>query len=207
MANQDQHHGLQGPSDLQPAAAAFAGAARRRFVRRGATAAAAGVLTLKSQPGMATVVCTSPSANASFTIFKSTHPGQLTSCAGGLSPGYYKTHTGNWYSTCQCSTKFDAVFKCYSGNSRSKNLIGKTMLLIVTAESFPAASDPNRVAMHIIAAYQNALKGLTTFLQPGQVIAIWNSYAANGSYKPLGANDSVSWNGAQIVAYLQSTQV
>lgn len=176
-------------------------------MRRGATAAAAGVVTLKSQPGMASIICTSPSANASFTLFQSVHPGQLTSCDGGLSPGAYKNNAA-WSSLCGPNTPFDKAhggpFTCYN-NPRSKYLINQKMSLIIDASLFPEAYDSNRIAMHTICAYQNALMGLTPFVQPGQIIAIWNSYAQNGWYKPLGNTTTTVWYALDIVNYLTGT--
>jgi len=204
VANQDQHDGdtpqlpPAAPSQAEPAGAAqpaFAGAARRRFATKGAAAVGA-ILTVKSQPGMACTICTSPSGNASGNL--NSHSPHQVVCQG-LSPGYWKTHTESWHSACAPELKFQKRFNC----SYSSGFYNKTMLTILDHQS----CDPDNVAMHIIAAYQNALKGYTSFLKPDRVQAIWNEYwrtggANGGYYTPMAGK---KWNGAQIVVYLRGT--
>ena len=205
VANQDQHDGDQGSLQLPPAAPgtavetgaapAFAGAARRRFATRGAAAVGA-ILTVKSQPGMACEICTSPSGNASGNLSR---PGSQQVVCQGLSPGYWKTHTSSWHSSCSPSMKFQRRFNC----SYTSGFYNKSMLTILTHQD----CDPDNVAMHIVAAYQNALKGYTSFLKPDRVQAIWNEYwrtggAGRGYYTPIAGK---KWYGAEIVQYLRGT--
>jgi len=175
----------------------FAGAARRRFAKTGAAAIGA-VLTVKSQPGMAAAVCQSPSAQASGNLSAHPHPGVVCS---GLSPGYWKNHPGAWSNMCSYRTVFQKVFLCSSGSP----FYNKTMMTLCSAQSY----DKNNVAMHIVAAYQNALWGKTSFLTPAMVIEIWRQYYSTGGpgvgyYIPV-TNGSIKWYGPQIVTYLSGT--
>lgn len=204
VANQDQHDGASGspplPSAAPDAAAdaappAFAGAARRRFATKGAAALGA-ILTVKSQPGMACEICHSPSGFASGNL--NSHNPHIIVCAG-RSPGYWKTHTSEWHSTCKTTTKFQSKFNC----SYSSGFYNKAMLTILDHQSY----DKDNVAMHCIAAYQNALAGKTSFLLPTKVQAIWNEYWATGGsgrgyYTPMAGK---KWYGAEITAYLRGT--
>jgi hypothetical protein len=205
VANPDQHDGGN-PAPQLPTAApgphsgsvkpAFAGAARRRFATRGAAAVGA-ILTVKSQPGMACTVLNSPSGNASGNL--SHAPQQAAVVCQGLSPGYWKNHESEWHSACSSSMKFHKRFNC----SSNSGFFDKTMISLLEPQHF----DQNKVAMHCIAAYQNALKGYTPFLKPEQVQAIWNEYwntggAGSGYYTPIAGKQ---WYGADIVKYLAGT--
>jgi hypothetical protein len=203
VANLDQHDGDNAPQ-LPPAAPgtdsgsakpAFAGAARRRFATRGAAAVGA-ILTVKSQPGMACSICTSPSGNASGNL--NSHSPHQVVCQG-LSPGYWKNHESAWHSSCLSTVKFQRRFTC----SSTSGFYNKSMISLLDPQSF----DQNNVAMHCIAAYQNALKGYTSFLKPDRVQAIWNEYwrtggSGRGYYTPIAG---VKWYGADIVRYLAGT--
>jgi hypothetical protein len=205
VANQDQHDGDNGTPQLPPAAPstavdgaakpAFAGAARRRFATRGAAAVGA-ILTVKSQPGMACSICHSPSGFASGNL--NSHNPHVVTCQG-LSPGYWKTHTSAWHSSCISTTKFQKKFNCSSTSS----FYGKEMQFLLDHQSY----DQDNVAMHCIAAYQNALKGYTSFLKADRVQAIWNEYwrtggSGRGYYTPMAGK---KWYGADIVKYLAGT--
>lgn len=204
MANQDQHDGATGSPQLPSAAPsvvetaappAFAGAARRRFATRGAAVVGA-ILTVKSQPGMAASVCHSPSGFASGNL--NSHNPHIVECSG-LSPGYWKNHTEAWHSGCKCETKFHKKFTV----SASSEFYGTDMLTILDHQSY----DQDNVAMHIIAAYQNALAGKTSFLSATKVQAIWNEYWSTGGsglgyYTPMAGK---KWYGPEITAYLRGT--
>lgn len=204
MANQDQHDGdtpqlpPAAPSKAEQAGTAqpaFAGAARRRFATKGAAVVGA-ILTVKSQPGMACTICHSPSGFASGNL--NSHNPHVVVCQG-LSPGYWKNHTSAWHSNCSPDMKFQRRFNC----SSSSGFYNKTMLTILSHQSY----DKDNVAMHIIAAYQNALKGYTSFLKPDRVQAIWNEYwrtggSGRGYYTPMAGK---KWYGPEIVAYLRGT--
>ncbi|KQV79050.1 hypothetical protein ASD15_20505 [Massilia sp. Root351] len=206
MANSEQHNGDNGatppPSAASGTAAeagaakpAFAGAARRRFATKGAAAVGA-ILTVKSQPGMACSICHSPSGFASGNL--NSRAPEAVVCEG-LSPGYWKNHTGSWHSSCAPSMKFQRRFNC----SSSSGFYNKSMLTMLSHQD----CDQDNVAMHIVAAYQNALKGYTSFLKPDRVQAIWNEYwrtggSGRGYYTPMAGK---KWYGPQIVAYLRGT--
>ncbi|CAN7661486.1 hypothetical protein LJR289_005099 [Pseudoduganella sp. LjRoot289] len=204
MANQDQHDGATGSPQLPPAAPsaaetaappAFAGAARRRFATKGAATLGA-ILTVKSQPGMACDICYSPSGFASGNL--NSHTPQSAACSG-LSPGYWKMHPESWHNGCLSTTKFQKKFTVSTGCQ----FFGTEMMTLLDHQEY----DQDNVAMHIIAAYQNALAGKTSFLPPSKVQAIWNEYwttggSGRGYYTPMAGK---KWYGADITAYLRGT--
>ena len=88
------------------------GVARRRFARVGAGATGV-ILTLHSQPGMATfskTLCKSPSGYMSMKPGASAKP--QVSCSYNRSHGYWKTHASEWRTQASIdpSTKFGKVF-------------------------------------------------------------------------------------------------
>ncbi|TFW19430.1 hypothetical protein E4L96_11775 [Massilia arenosa] len=204
MATEQQPEGLDPtlPDNLDQDGLDRAGAARRRFAKAGL--GASGVLmTLASQPGMATeLVCRAPSGYLS---------GKLTSqkidnlvCVG-RSPGYWKNcASSSWPANCTKATRFKDIFYCGGGYTKvpyaSKFLLNTTTCGLLLD---PQTWDVNKVANHIIAAYLNARTGKTSFLTADQVRAIWKEYWMTGVYK---VNATVTWNGAQLVDYLTRTQ-
>jgi hypothetical protein len=172
------------------------GAARRRFAKAGAGASAGAILTLASQPAMATLVCTSASGAVSGNLSRHN---QSVACAG-LSPGYWKTHHSAWRGA---YTNGQSLYKLtFPTTSRCSQLNVYTCFDIVDPIKVTNGHDPNNVAMHIMATLLNVRSRRIGFLTENQVLAIWNSYAATGIYKPT---STVTWGGAQIVAYLTST--
>ncbi|WP_317202230.1 hypothetical protein [Janthinobacterium sp.] len=184
MAIEDHKQQGGGP----PAAPVFAGAARRRFARGGLAGA---ILTLKSQPGMACSVCNSPSGNASGNL--NSHAPKLLVCSG-KSVDYWRDNPSRWDHGCPSGTKFNKKFNCMGISP----LYNQTMLSILQRPSY----DHDKVPLLCIAAYQNALAKLTSFLTAAQVQTIWNEYYSHGSYTPVAGKQ---WNGAQIAAYLSGT--
>jgi hypothetical protein len=183
-------------ADAIPAGMSAKGAARRRFAKAGAGASAGAILTLASQPAMATLVCTSPSGFLSGNLSK--HNGSLA--CDGCSPGYWKTHHSAWRGAgTNGSSKFYLTFPT---TSRCQALNTYTCFDIVDPTKVKNGDDPNNVAMHIMATLLNVRSGKIGFLTENQVKGIWNSFAATGTYKPTAG---VTWNGAQIVNYLTST--
>jgi len=65
--------------------------------------------------------------------------------------------------------------------------------------------DTNSVGMYCVAAYLNAIQGLTPFLTATQVVQMFNQWAATGYYRPIEANTAVKWDAAYITYYLTST--
>jgi hypothetical protein len=172
------------------------GAARRRFAKAGAGASAGAIMTLASQPAMATMVCTSPSGACSGNLSKHN---QSVACSG-VSPGYWKTHHYAWQGAYTNGTsKYCLTFPT---TSRCAQLNPYTCFDIVDPIKVTNGADPDNVAMHIMATLLNVRSRRIGFLTENQVMAIWNSYAATGTYKPT---STVTWNGYQIVNYLKST--
>jgi hypothetical protein len=58
------------------------------------------------------------------------------------------------------------------------------------------------VGGYVTAAILNASMGYTPELTEDVVTRIWNEYAATGAYQPT---TGVSWNGSQIIAYINTT--
>jgi hypothetical protein len=186
---------LPGADDIAAGISAK-GAARRRFAKAGAGVSAGAILTLASQPGMAAAVCTSPSGFMSGNLSKHNHE---VACAG-LSPGFWKTHHEEWRGAL---TNGDAKFRqTFGTTSRCAQLNEYTCFDIVDPDKVKNGDDPNNVGMHIMAALLNVRSKRVSFLTENQVLGIWNSFAATGTYKPTAG---VTWNGTQIVNYLTST--
>lgn len=198
MANLEQPEGdgkLPADKDISAGMSAK-GAARRRFARAGAGASAGAILTLASQPAMATLVCTSPSGAISGNLSKHN---QATSC-NGVSPGYWKGHPNAWKGAgTNGGSKFYLTFPT---TSRCSQLNVYSCFDIVDSTKVTNGDDPDNVAMHIMATLLNVRSNRIGFLTENQVRAIWNSYAATGTYQPTAG---VTWNGWQIVNYLKST--
>lgn len=176
------------------------GAARRRFAKAGIGASGV-LLTLASQPGMAaTGVCTTPSGFLSGAM-KSHAPG---SACSGRSPGYWKTHHDDWQRSAYTNgaTLFKDTFPLGAAN---QGLAAKTLFDVVDPELCSSSADPNRVAMHTVAALLNARAGLVPTLNEAKVKEIWAQYAINGYYTPM--DGAKPWYGEQIVTYLRSTFV
>lgn len=195
---EDGEAGKGGAPDATPTEISASGLSRRRFAKAGAGASAGVIMTLVSQPAMAaTELCVSASGAASANL--SFHSDHLVACSG-LSPGYWKNHPASWQGALTSPTsQFNALFHA---TARTAALTPYTCMQVVTANAFPRANDPDNVAMHIMATLLNVRSGRIGFLTEINVIAIWNAYAANGTYQPT---YGVTWNGAQIVSYLKKT--
>jgi hypothetical protein len=179
-----------------PSGMSSKGAARRRFAKAGAGASGGVILTLASQPAMATLVCTSPSGAYSGNLSKHN---DSVACEG-LSPGFWKEHHEAWHSA---STNGTSQFRKTLGTtSRCSALDKYTCFDIVDPSLVTNGDDPDNVAMHVMATLLNVRSKRIGFLTEIQVLGIWNSYAASGTYTPT---VGVTWNGSQLVAYLKST--
>jgi hypothetical protein len=179
-----------------PAGISAKGAARRRFAKAGMGASGGVLLTLASQPAMATLVCTSPSGACSGNLSKH---GNTAAC-DGVSPGFWKNHHEAWTGALTNGTsKFNLTFPT---TWRCSGLNAYSCFDIVDPDKVTNGDDQNNVAMHIMATLLNVRSGRIGFLTEGQVMAIWNAYAQTGVYKPT---STVTWGGSQIVAYLTST--
>lgn len=178
------------------------GAARRRFTRAGA--AASGVLmTLHSQPGMAAIVCDTPSGHASALV--SARNPDASSCSG-LSPGVWYESTQprgkhgnipghvNW--PVSKDTLFGKVF------TTSKAIGGKTFEEVLKGND--PSIDPDKLGAHLTAAYLNALSGRSTFQNEYMLVNIWNELQNHQVFHPTAG---VDWNAKDVVDYLKSTML
>jgi hypothetical protein len=188
VSNEQQHDDSAAPATLSPA-----GASRRRFARAGA--AASGVLlTLHSQPGMATAVCTTPSGFLSGAL-RSAHTNDQVTCVG-VTSGYWKTHYPWTGSGCTSSTKFSAIFPC----TRAMNTTygGISCMGILTPQSW----DKNGLGRQLMSAYLNVKTGKSSFQTVPMLLAIWNEWVKHGYYTPT---SGVKWDSAAIANYLSLT--
>jgi hypothetical protein len=201
VANEEQDELEPGSSDMadQPQQGISPkGAARRRFGKAGLGASGV-ILTLTSQPGMATtkLMCTSASAYGSFT--PASHQNARVAC-DGRSPGYWKNWPLQWYGAYTSpNAKFGAVFKCLGTTGP---LAPMTLLQVLGPPKEYKGLDNNNVAMHIVAALLNARSGRVPQLPESKVSEIWNEYARTRYYSP---RKNTTWDGKQIVDYLKST--
>lgn len=204
----DQEKNTPVPSDTEAAPVQLdaKGIARRRFTR--ASAGATGViLTLHSQPGMATFgksVCISPSGFMSMQPGASARPQH--SCSANRSHGYWKTHASAWKTQAGIdpNAKFGRLFLC---TGRYAGLSNVTLMQVIDPSSTIKAIDRNNVAMQSVAALLNAraarFTGIGSVLPEERVMDIWNQFVTQGYYAP--AKGATPWSGAVIAAYLEST--
>lgn len=160
--------------------------ARRRIGKSGL--AISGVLaTLASRPVFG-VVSKSPSGFLSGNL--STHG--TPSVSAGRSPGYWKTHT-HWPIPNRDTVLFSSVFTCTVGSTYAS----MTMLALLESKD-----DKHNLAMHLIAAYLNAMKGWTPFLTVSRIQSMWTELQMNGYFSPTAG---VQWSAEQVVDYIQQT--
>jgi hypothetical protein len=202
VANEDQHELEPGAPDSAaqlPPGISAQGAARRRFARAGLGASGV-IMTLVSQPGMATTVCRPPSGFLSGT-WASHNP---TVTCNGRSPGYWNTHHDQWKSACRTdgTTLFRSLFSC---SGHVSVLQAYTLFDIVDPTKVARGADRNNVAMHIVAALLNARADKVSVLPETRVREIWNEYSSTGYYTPSAGEKK--WDGVDIVKYLKSTMI
>jgi len=183
------------------------GASRRRFTRAGAGAAGV-ILTLHSQPGMATFgsyggVCASPSG---FMSIKTASHNPNNSCSNNRSYTYWRDNARSWTSRCKTrpDTRFSEVLSPRGAYAGLKNF---TLLQILQQSKEVRAIDRSFVALQVVTALLNARAsealGIPSVLPEDKVVAIWDEYSLKGSYKPSGS--AKPWSGLQIAGYLQTT--
>jgi hypothetical protein len=166
---------------------------RRRFTKAG-LAASGVILTVVSQPGMASTVCASPSGSLSGGL--QSHQTKAVTCSG-LTPGYWKNHLGNWPNGCSKQVLFRSVFNVTSSSSI---YYPPTLLEVLTPQDF---KDQQNFGMHLVAAYLNAMAGLTSFLPVATLQNIFSEWETTGYYTPTAG---VKWDLTQIVNYLLSIE-
>lgn len=194
MATENQENN----GNAAPLSLSERGAARRRLAKAGI--GAAGILaTLDSRAAMSPMICKSPSGALSGGL--SSHYGPEPVCMG-LSPGYWKNHTGAW--PIPVNTLFANVFYV-PGNkatctpkTRNTNYLCSTMLNLLTSQSF----DKYNLAMHAIATYLNIRSGKINFLTVETLLNMWYEVQTKGFYSPTAG---VKWTPEQVKNYLQAT--
>lgn len=169
--------------------------ARRRFIR-GVGMAVPAIMTVQSSSALA-AQCFAPSAAASIALLHSRLDREHADCLG-RTPGFWKNaakpdHPNHnfWVTAGGEGVLFSAVF--------GSGFPGKTLLDVLNT-----SGNANYAALgrHLAAAYLNFKIGWvpTTVLSLQDLIDMWNGRA--GSYSPTAG---VTWNAAQIVAYLVTT--
>lgn len=201
MVNQE-HPEEGGSAPSTPAAVpVFTGAARRRFTKAGAVAVGA-ILTLKSQPGMASnasaCVFAGPSAAGSFNINHSRGPKK--GYCNAVSPGYWKNHQSDWpqqpwdLSKSMWDCNFQVIFPC----GTSSEFYNQKLSTVIDW----GGGGIQDVARHLIAAYLNAMKGYTLpYLTTTKVQEIWAGYNSVAGYMPAGK----VWSESDISEYIKGT--
>lgn len=161
---------------------------RRNFTKAGL--AASGVLmTLASRPVMGEVVSKSPSGFLSGN--QSSHG---TPCISqGRSPAFWKAHTGGW--PVSINTPFSSVFSCSHFSAYKKY----TLMQLLSHQK----EDVNNVGMYLVAAFLNARKGWTPFLEEERIRSMFSELQTKGAFSPAA---NVNWNAKEIVNYLKATQ-
>jgi hypothetical protein len=199
VANEEQYEGEPGADSAgpQPQGISPQGAARRRFARTGLGASGI-IMTLASQPGMATTVCRSPSGFLSG-IGASNSP---ANACYGRSPDYWKNHPEEWKPRLDGTLLFSSLFSCSGATAGLQNY---TMFDIVDPARVAKGADKARVARHIVAALLNARYEKVSVLPETRVREIWSEYASTDCYTPSAG--AKKWNGREIVVYLRSTMI
>jgi hypothetical protein len=173
------------------------GAARRRFARAGAGAVGV-IATLASQPGMASVVCASPSGMGSKT--HSSHAPASESACGGRSPGYWKHPTLHpWPSPYSPTMKFREVFTI---SNFCSTIADTTLCDILIPKKTPHNVGQNLVAYYMVATLLNAAAKNIGFLKPQQVLGMWTEYMLNLTYLPTAG--AKLWGRPEMISYLRS---
>jgi hypothetical protein len=200
VANEDQYDGESGVPAAPPASPAplgARGAARRRFTRAGLGASGV-ILTLTSQPGMATgMKCSSASGFQSGVAVANSHAAHY---CDGLKPRKWKEWPGGWLRTgIGHHAKYGELFHC---GGRADKLGEMTCFEVLDPPWSKRGLDGDEVAMHCMAALLNARSGRVTLLPETKVYEIWNQYARTGFFSP---RPKVYWSGREITQYLSST--
>jgi len=172
------------------------GATRRRLAKAGVGAAGL-LVTLESRATMTPLICKSPSGALSGGL--SSNYRRATTCAG-LSPGYWKNHTGSW--PCSSTIMFASVFGSNTNACTSKTLNKSyecsTMLNLLSKQSF----DKYNLGMHLVATYLNVVSGKISFLSVGTLQKMWSDLQKTGRYSPA---QGVYWSAEQVKNYLANT--
>ena len=180
--------------------------ASRRRLLRGSVGVAPVVLSLNSGRVMGLTnpagQCASASAFGSMNVSR---PRNTVPCSG-LSPGYWKQYTIKpWPPGCypvriaqNAATKFSGTFTPI-GPSMTTN----TTFLEVIDE--PAQAFSTALARAVVAAILNGKSDRVplSLLPISQIQAMWTATVNGGRYSV--PNSTISWNAAEVVAYITST--
>lgn len=198
MANENQQNDVpQQPAVVVPGNAGLSkqGASRRRFARVGAGASGV-LLTLVSQPGLATCnVCKTPSGYQSFKTNGAGSRVADVTCTGKM-PLHWKS--ASWPSGCKTSGSFGTYFNC--NNSANRSYGTKTCLDILSPTNTSGLK--GQVAMYLMAAYLNVLSKKSTFITTTHLTDIWKEYSVKSIYTPTAG---VTWDAWGIIEYLSGT--
>lgn len=169
--------------------------ARRRFIH-GVGVAVPAIMTVRSPSALA-AQCFAPSAAASIALLHSRLDREHLDCLG-RTPGFWKNaakpgnpNHGYWITAGGEGVLFSTVFASGFPGKTLKNVLG-----LGGNQNYEA------LGRHLAAAYLNFKIGWVpaTVLSLQDLIDMWNGRA--GSYSPTAG---VTWNAAQIVAYLLTT--
>lgn len=164
------------------------GNARRRFAKRAGVGSGV-LLTLVSQPGMASVVCKSPSRNMS--TMASARPGEVIKCSG-MGPNAWYT-SGNWPCSKDYKT-FGSVFPC--GNNSYGNTLLKNVLCATGTDS------TTQFGKALVAVYLNLQSDRINFLTMEDLVSMFTEVQSTYQYKPTA---TTTWTIPQLTDYLKST--
>jgi hypothetical protein len=203
---QKQHPEQEG--DALPAARADGAPAspgRRRFTRAGLGASGV-ILTLASDPALATTatpfMCRSPSGSLSGGL-QSQHGTQTVTC-NGLSPGYWINHPEDWpASIYPVSTRQHNATMYASMFPFGSTTLYKTGTMMGVLTSNDSGQDPYNLGMHLVAAYLNVRSGKINYLTVNVLKTMWHDLVTYGYYAPMAGT---KWYGEDIKNYLQSTE-
>lgn len=172
------------------------GLARRRFSKTGIGSGL--VVTLASQPGMASSVCKPPSGCYSKGLINSHKPAPSSS---GMPPEDW-CNTANWPSPCSRSRTFGADFTCTSSSYRHATTLNILNSKFTTNGSVQS-SNKMKIARLCAAALMNVKANRSSsFLTDTVVKSLWYDYDRYTYYKP---NATAKWYEAEILFYLTGT--
>jgi hypothetical protein len=182
---------------------------RRRFGRVGAGASGI-ILTLASEPGMATTMCKSPSGSLSGSL--SQHGGQTVVC-GGRSCTWWRDNPSQWPSGCvaQSGTGSETGSRTGTQATTFASLFpyGTTDLLrtgscMDVLKNTDESKDPHFLGAHLVAAYLNCKSGKISFLTPTKVQGMWHDLVLYGHYAPTAGT---KWGRYDMSTYLATTEL
>lgn len=194
IPDQRDGKGELAPTPAPAASMSGAGAARRRFARAGVGVSGV-ILTLASQPGMASpMMC--KSASGSMSTGLGSKPSNATVRCEGLSPGYWKKDSRAWPPLAAREQLFSSVFP-HGGTSLYQT---GTMLQMLTSND--PSKDPYNLGRHLVATYLNVLSGKISFLTVDGLKKMWHDFVTYGYYTPRAGT---SWNAEALKKYLENT--